>query len=527
MEKIYPIDINGIKKIGVEEWLENYYVPVKGKEFCAIYNNVKIQYLALIKKNQDNVVKRIALSNVGVTRSVTMSLLELLTLSRLKANGYKFIVGVKKEEIPDNTSMVHYSFSKNKSSIIKNLAELTFQERTKDILKTMKYNTKPLFSHGVSFIRNISNLYFFVGNRYQQEVVYFCDENNITPVCLLPTLFAKKSNNHYGLNFNTSGLIEFVNDFLDILRKQYTIINDLVFECLKKEINEIFRLSYLFFYQNVKVFNKFKPKKLLITSLGNPIHRLFCSAWRYAGGEVVGLSHGNTYSNHYTTEIYIEISTVDLFVTSSRGHKEIVRQAVKDFSSELKNCKITYSKNNIYIPLFRKLQSIPPVNRIKKIMVVGNVVESYSPIDAEYHTFARLYHQLEIVKLLKGNGYYVIYKPRPGTLTEVEGIFEAYADEVLTDRLEDVYHYADCLLFSAPYSTAFGFSLLTNKPIVLINAEGYPWYTRAFELIKKRCSVVDAKCADGKIVFKDQDVLGAVQESINNINYDILHEFAF
>ena len=527
MDKIYPIDINGIKNIGVEEWLENYYVPVTGKEFCAIYNNVRTEYMSLMKKNQDNVIKWIALSNVKVTKIVSMRLLELLRLSRLKVNGYKVIVGVESEEISDNTSMVHYAFSKYKSPIIKNLAELTFQKMTNDILKTLKYNSKSLFSHGVSFIKNISNPHFFVGNRYAREVVCFCEENNINPVCLSPTLFAGKSKNHYGSNFNTSGLIEFANDFLGIIRKQYTVIDGLAFECLKKEINEIFRLSYLFFCQNVKVFNKFKPKRLLATGLGNPINRLFCSAWRYAGGEVVGLSHGNTYINHYTPEIYTETSIVDVFVTSSRGHKEIVRQAMMDFSPEIENCKITHSKNNTNILLFRKLQSVPPVNRIKKIMVVGNVVASYSRIDAEYHTLALLYHQLEIVKLLKGNGYYVIYKPRPDSSTETKAIFETYVSEVLTDRFEDVYHYADCLLFSAPYSTTFGFSLLTNKPIVLMNAEGYTWYPRAFELIRKRCSVFDAKPVDGKIVFKEQDVLAAVQESINNINYDVLYEFAF
>ena len=46
-------------------------------------------------------------------------------------------------------------------------------------------------------------------------------------------------------------------------------------------------------------------------------------------------------------------------------------------------------------------------------------------------------------------------------------------------------------------------------------------------MIKKRCSVVEAKAVDGKTVFDEQDFLNAVQESINNINYDILHEFAF
>jgi hypothetical protein len=39
--------------------------------------------------------------------------------------------------------------------------------------------------------------------------------------------------------------------------------------------------------------------------------------------------------------------------------------------------------------------------------------------------------------------------------------------------------------------------------------------------------VVEAKTVDGRVVFDEKDVLHAVQESINNINYDILYEFAF
>jgi hypothetical protein len=110
---------------------------------------------------------------------------------------------------------------------------------------------------------------------------------------------------------------------------------------------------------------------------------------------------------------------------------------------------------------------------------------------------------------------------------ETYDIFEKYADTVLKEKLENVYKNADCLVFSTPYSSAFGFSLLTNRPIVLLNVKGYLWYPRAFELIKKRCSVVDAKSVDGRIVFDEKEVLNAVQESINNINYDILYEYAF
>ena len=132
-----------------------------------------------------------------------------------------------------------------------------------------------------------------------------------------------------------------------------------------------------------------------------------------------------------------------------------------------------------------------------------------------------------MVKMLKKTGYYTIYKPRPDSMHETYDIFEKYADDILKEKLEDIYKNADCLVFSSPYSTAFGFSLLTNKPIVLLNVEGYLWYPRVFELIKKRCSVVDAKTVDGRIVFDEKDVLNAIEYSIENIDYEILHEFAF
>tara|TARA_Y100000031_G_scaffold45031_1_gene51511 strand:- start:137 stop:325 length:189 start_codon:yes stop_codon:yes gene_type:complete len=62
---------------------------------------------------------------------------------------------------------------------------------------------------------------------------------------------------------------------------------------------------------------------------------------------------------------------------------------------------------------------------------------------------------------------------------------------------------------------------------VLFNVAGNYWYPKAFELVKKRCTVVEAESVDGRIVFDEKEVLHAVQESINNINYDVLYEFAF
>jgi hypothetical protein len=218
---------------------------------------------------------------------------------------------------------------------------------------------------------------------------------------------------------------------------------------------------------------------------------------------------------------------VDQYMVPSKGHAELIRQSAKDFMPDLEVPNIIHLKNNKYKPLFNKLQNNTPVNQIKIVMVVGAVVARYHHVDTEYHTFSFLYNDIRLIKILKKAGYYTVYKPRPETMHETYDIFEKYADDVLKEKFEDVYNNVDCLMFSSPYSTAFGFSLLSNKPIVVMNAKGYPWNPRAFELIKKRCSVVNADAVDGKYVFDEKEVIDAVGNSLENINYDILHEFAF
>ncbi len=97
MEKVYPIDIAGIKNIGVEEWLENYYVPVTGKEYNNIYDKVFKSYMDIIKKYDNKIIYWIAISNIRMPIYVSLYILELLKLIRLKENGYGCIIGQKKE----------------------------------------------------------------------------------------------------------------------------------------------------------------------------------------------------------------------------------------------------------------------------------------------------------------------------------------------------------------------------------------------------------------------------------------------
>ena len=526
-KKTSPVNLAGIKELGIENWLESYYIPVTGKEYYKIYKNIYFAYLSVLKKYDDEIVYWIAISNIKIPHYVSRYILELLRLNRLKDKGYDYIVGQKKGGNPEDISTYEYTDHSNMDLIDKRICELTPQERAKNILRTIKYNISPGHLINKNFLKNISNPYYFMGDRTQQEVVSFCRENKIAPIHLSPMLFAKnipvKTNN----DSQYAEMMEFIMEFLNLVRKQHPIIDNSIFELLRKNIEECFRYSLFFFRQNIRVFVKHKSKNLLAAGLGVQIHRLFCSAWRYTGGRVIGFSHGGSYSHCYSPRNFYDQSIVDQYIVPSKGNEEILKQSAKDFFPDFKTSDIVHLKNNIYKPLFGRLQSDPPVNEIKKIMVVGAVVMDYFAINTEYHTFSFLYNDIQLINTLKKAGYNTIYKPHPDTMYETYDIFEKYADDVLAEKFEDVYNNADCMVFSSPYSTAFGFSMLSNKPIVLINVEGYLWYPRAFELIKKRCSVVEAEAIDGRIQFDGNEVLSAVEASIKNINYDILHEFAF
>ena len=533
MEKIYPAGIAGIKNLGIKKWMNDYYVPVTGKEFKNIYDKVYKSYMDIIKQYDNGIVSWIAIPNDTIPRYVSLYIFELLKLIRLKDKGYDYIMGQKKEKLSSDISTYKATGSSNPDAnmnlIGKRISELTPQERAKNILRTIKYNISPGHLINKDFLKNISKPYYFIGDRTQHEVVTFCRENGIAPICLPSMIFAKKGSVEINNDSQYVEMMDFIMIFLDLVRKQHPIIDNTTFELLRRNMEECFRNSLFYFRQNIRVFGKLKPKNLLVTGLGNQIHRLFCSAWRYAGGRVIGFTHGCSYSHYYSTKakLFKDLSMVEQYVASSKGQEEIIKQAAKDFLPDYKMPNIVHSKNNIYKPLFDRLKSDPPVNKIKKIMVVGAVIKIYSIIDTEYHTFSLLYNDIQLINILKKAGYYAVYKPRPETMHETYDIFEKYADVVLKGKLEDVYKNADCLVFSSPYSSAFGFSLLTNRPIVLLNVEGCHWYRRAFELIKKRCRIVEAYPADGRIAFDEKEFIDAVESSLSNINYDVLYEFAF
>ena len=537
MEKTYPIDINGIREIGVERWLEGYYVPVKGKEVIEMYTCIEDGYLSTLRQFNCENLYWVAVSNIKAVYALCTYLLSSLMLLRLQDKGYKYVIGRDKLEIQklllNKDPLEQINFNKLVCGTSK---FINYKERAKNVLRLIRHNFSALNHDNWNFIKNISEPYFLIGDRHTPEIHSFCTEKGIYPICI-PVMMFSRSKMDNPLTSNESVLLSrFIQCFMDSIKKRIPFVSESSFEYLQDSLYDYFRYSMLFLKQNInslRKMRKLKRKTLLSTSLGYPPNRLFCAAWRITGGEVIGFTHGNDISLNYPQSIMSDVvSIANKLVTTSFSQKIIYSHFVKKFAPEYRDILKIAEINNLtighYRSLFTKLQKDSAVGKINRVMVVGFPKSFFFyPWFPENNTFSELHLEIQAIKILKKAGYHVIYKPHPMTMNDVEDIFKEYVDEIIKEDFEKVYNLADCIFYIDPNSTTFLYSLLSKKPLVLMNVKGRLWYPKVLELLKKRCCLVDAYPADGRIVFDENELIKAVESSLNNIDYEILYEFAF
>ena len=64
MEKVYPINIKGIRSNGIKEWLNNYYVPVSSSEFNDISKSASSIYMSTLSKfNRSGILYHLGIAN--------------------------------------------------------------------------------------------------------------------------------------------------------------------------------------------------------------------------------------------------------------------------------------------------------------------------------------------------------------------------------------------------------------------------------------------------------------------------------
>ena len=215
-----------------------------------------------------------------------------------------------------------------------------------------------------------------------------------------------------------------------------------------------------------------KTNMLLVTDMAKPHTKLITIAYQSLGTDVYCFHHGNDAC--YSDQSIAHKSTIShskFFVTPTNG----IKDNYENFYSKLdieKRCGTNYFSINssFYSDLYAKYSSRDK-SEVNKIMIMGFPFDP-SRYDIENNLFFYKILSLEhrLIKTLKDAGYYVLYKAHPDRLNEVKGLFDGLVDEYLSKPFELVWQRSDLVLFTYTSSTAFGFALTTNLPIILVDS---------------------------------------------------------
>ena len=125
---------------------------------------------------------------------------------------------------------------------------------------------------------------------------------------------------------------------------------------------------------------------------------------------------------------------------------------------------------------------------------------------------------------LKKHGMHVIYKAHPDRQKEIRGLFENYVDEYVVTPFEKIWHKYDNYIFTDTASSTFGFSIATQKKIILLENNKESKNKKVDALVSSRIFKVKADFnSDLKFSFNEKDLIDSIKAK-NYKDFSIVKE---
>lgn len=258
------------------------------------------------------------------------------------------------------------------------------------------------------------------------------------------------------------------------------------------------------------------PEEVLVSETAKPFHKAIAASFRKAGSQAVGFHHGNSMGALCSeTYAYNELSAYDVFVCPTRACADAYAETYAACRiSRHARLTVATTDTSYYEQLHRSMarESIP--KRINSVMLMG------FPMNASrYHQegvgglffFFQFELEMRLARLLRQNGYRVLYKIHPDRQGGIRELMEPLCDEIVTAPFEQCWKKADAILSKYTGSSTFGFALCTNRPIVLLDNERSLWRSDHYEALKRRCRMVQAWIQDSRIEFDKNSLIRALK----------------
>ena len=522
-QKSIYCDTASIKKIGLDTYLKNYFWPVNQSDFENILKYMYSSYNSIALK-----IKNEELFNLAIIEST-------LLFNRLE-------------------TILHFNY----------VREFSQENKTKLLssdVSGVKYFLYPDFKEISLYYKNIypsANKMTLILRRFFRNIIF---NRHLGPLKIIKFFFCKsqvigfghfddlkinylKHRKLYCDNRDWADFVKF--DQIDkntIEKKTEEFMSILIYPFLDKlkDSNTLFtkNLDYKKLkhswrqrcFDLIKIYDsiKFKmlPEKILVTNSAKPINKLIITKFQSMGVKTYGFHHGNLLGNKYhRTAQFIGKSYCKRFIMPSKG----IAEAYKSNYSEEPLEKITNptyisANTSFYLNLFNDKKN--KYKNIKKnsAVLVGTPANIFRYTDELgqffYFKFAL---EFKIINLLKKNGIHVVYKAHPDRLKEIRGLFENYVDEYVTTPFEKIWHKYDNYIFTDTASSTFGFSIATQKKVILLENNKELKNKKVDELISARIFKVKTDFnSDLKFSFNEKDLIEAIKTK-NHKDFSIIKE---
>jgi len=502
MNNPIPLDIASIYKIGIEDWSKNTFWPMGQNEFDDIveflWSEFDLLIMSLSRRDQKILIadsKFVSLLSDYIHLTVSKKIIK-----EHKTYDYVYSDIATKILFPNFKDIASkYRFSYD--------AKVNLFLKFKSFIKNICFNKFQYFfsspdvwvlgSNDKLKTNFIEENNYFVRYKYFQNLIKF-KNNHIQSLNLSQDLEEKKS-----IFFkNISGFI----------------LDKYKFEIDFKNFSEAWR-SRLIDLSNIYISvysSKFKPEKILLSEVGNPFHKIICSALHDKAVDIYGFGHGNDEGLiKRKINIYNEYTHCDFYICYSKRSTYLKNQEYDE--SPLSKSMPT---NFIFLDSHSKSEILDyEINKeINTIMVIGYPFSHqrfhFSVADYFFHQLAL---EIKVAKFIKNLGKRVIYKPHPSLPSIYLKNYIDIFDEVLTTPFESCYQRADALFFSCITTTTFGFSLQTKLPIIFLDYEKQNYAYGIHSFLKSRCELIPASYDKNNLIEFDHSYFEGVITKQDNL----------
>jgi hypothetical protein len=332
----------------------------------------------------------------------------------------------------------------------------------------------------------------------RDEVTYVTewDEFGIMPV-------------HPDSTFQHRVTAQFIDPFLDtLIQNAHAIGGSVDFSA----ISEAFLTRVTILNGHYKYFLNISrpPSTISLTAAGNPLRKTLATALSRLGTKTFVLHHGDCPGvERYPHAHRNDGSWCDFFVcptqkitdnfrenyASSRLAQHVGTEYICSPASHYQSLRERYRPRS-------RAQS-----RTFTVMLIGFPMNHLRYLDgAGYFYYFQLDLQYRVCLLIKKLGYRLVYKIHPDRAAEVGSLFAPVADSLEQRPFEETWDTADYYVFTYPGSTIFGHTILTTKPMLLIDLESNNWNRRGYQLLTPRCHMVRSQFdQDNRIVFDEDE----------------------